>query len=196
MQSFLIILSAFGLYSVVHSILASLRFKAWLQTLTGPDWMQRWYRLVFNVIGTITLLPIFYLLTVLPNRQLYIVPMPWALINYGLQGFGLWVLVDSVRQTGALAFLGIRQLAEGQGEQGFTQSGYYGRVRHPLYSGAMLFLWASPQMSWLSLAFYLAMSLYFWIGAIFEERKLLRIFGADYAVYQAEIPRFIPKFSK
>ena len=196
MQSFLIIMAAFALYSLLHSLLASLGFKARLEARLGAAWMQRWYRLVFNIIGTLTLLPIFYLLAVLPNRQLYTVPMPWAIINYALQLFGLWILFDSVRRTGALEFLGLRQAAGGRGEHGFIRAGYYRWVRHPLYSGAMLFLWASPSMSWLLLAFYLSISLYFIVGAVYEERKLRRLFGEEYARYAAEVPPFLPRLGR
>jgi len=196
MQSFFIILAAFAIYSVVHSILASLGFKAWLGERLGEAWMQRWYRLIFNILGVATLLPIFYLLATLPDRSLYSVPLPWSLINYGLQLFGLWILYDSVRRTGTLEFLGLRQAAGGGDRDDFVREGYYQRIRHPLYSGGMLFLWASPSMSWLSLAFYLAMTLYFLFGAIYEERKLRRIFGPRYDDYAAETPMFVPNFCK
>lgn len=194
-QSFWIILLAFALYALLHSVLASLRLKAWAERSFGAAWLGRYYRFLFNVLGVITLLPIFWLMAVLPNRQLYTIATLWRWLMIAGQLFGLWVLVESVRQTGALDFLGLRQLAskEPTTAPDFTDTGMYGRVRHPLYSGAMLFLWLSPTMSINQAAFYLAISLYFWIGAIFEERKLARFYGEKYVDYQARTPIFVPR---
>ncbi len=194
-QSFWIILLAFALYAVQHSILASLGLKAWIERAFGEAWVGRYYRFLFNVLGGITLLPIFWLMAVLPNRALYVIPTPWRWLAITGQVFGLWVLVESVRQTGARDFLGLRQIASPEGAEvpDFTDSGLYRWVRHPLYSGAMLFLWLSPTMSVNKASFYLAISLYFWIGTYFEERKLARLYGQKYVDYQARTPMFVPR---
>ncbi len=134
-------------------------------------------------------------MAVLPNRALYVIPTPWRWLMTAGQLFGLWVLVESVRQTGMLDFLGLRQITSKEPTEApdFTDTGMYGWVRHPLYSGAMLFLWLSPTMSVNQAAFYLAISLYFWIGAYFEERKLARFYGEKYVDYQARVPIFVPR---
>lgn len=195
--SFFILLIAFALYGLQHSWLASLRFKGWLGSVVGQGWMQRWYRLVYNIVGGVTLLPIFYLMAVLPNRELYVIPFPWRWLNYVAQAFGLWVLLASVWLTGVWDFAGLRQVAAADApEPAFTTGGFYRWVRHPLYSGGMLFLWASPRMSVLSAAFYLGISLYFWVGTIYEERKLAAHFGQDYVDYAARTPMFVPRLRR
>ena len=43
-----------------------------------------------------------------------------------------------------------------------------------------------------SFVVYLALTLYVLVGIIFEERKLLREYGQDYANYRAVTPMLIP----
>jgi methanethiol S-methyltransferase len=70
--------------------------------------------------------------------------------------------------------------------------GLYRVVRHPLYTFSLLFLWLSPSVSQNSLTLYIGATLYFIIGAYFEERKLLRDFGEAYAEYKRKTPMLIP----
>ena len=64
-------------------------------------------------------------------------------------------------------------------------------VRHPLYSGLFLVLWARVSND-LTLATALWGSLYLVIGSRFEERRLLRVYGEAYARYRAAVPAFVP----
>jgi len=74
--------------------------------------------------------------------------------------------------------------------------GLYRWVRHPLYTAGLVFLWFTPIMAVNLLALYVGFSLYLVIGAYFEERKLLREFGADYAEYQQRTPMLIPRLRR
>jgi protein-S-isoprenylcysteine O-methyltransferase Ste14 len=47
-------------------------------------------------------------------------------------------------------------------------------------------------MSLNSFVVYAALTLYVFVGIIFEERKLLREFGNDYANYRSATPMLIP----
>ncbi|NJN97397.1 MAG: hypothetical protein HC875_26600 [Anaerolineales bacterium] len=39
---------------------------------------------------------------------------------------------------------------------------------------------------------YLLLTLYFYVGTFFEERRLLMEFGSAYRAYQQRVPRLIP----
>ena len=65
-------------------------------------------------------------------------------------------------------------------------------VRHPLYTFSLLFLWLTPVMTRNLALLYGALTVYILIGAVFEERKLLRIFGQEYADYRGKTPFIIP----
>jgi protein-S-isoprenylcysteine O-methyltransferase Ste14 len=44
------------------------------------------------------------------------------------------------------------------------------------------------------LALVAGVHVYFWIGSIFEERKLVREFGDAYRDYQHRVPRLLPRW--
>lgn len=68
-------------------------------------------------------------------------------------------------------------------------------VRHPLYVALIIVLWARAfDEAALMTAFW--GTAYILIGTHFEERKLMRIYGDDYAAYKARVPRFVPRFGR
>lgn len=188
-----VILLAVFIYGVVHSVLASLRAKAkargWFGILAG-----RGYRLAYNLLAILTILPVLALPVLLPDRRLYAIPSPWVYLTLAGQIFAVILLVQGVRQTGVLSFLGIRQLLADAHEerQQLVVGGLYRWVRHPLYSAGLLFIWLVPIMTANLLALNLALSAYLIIGALFEERKLRREYGEAYARYQERTPMLVP----
>jgi len=68
----------------------------------------------------------------------------------------------------------------------------YRLVRHPLYAGMLLSLWAVPTMSVGRLLFAVGSSVYILIGIAFEERDLLAQFGARYRTYREQVGMLIP----
>ncbi len=74
----------------------------------------------------------------------------------------------------------------------FKVVAFYKHVRHPLYFGGILGLWATPNMTVTHLAFAIGLTAYFVIGTLFEERDLKREFGKMYRDYQSRTPMLIP----
>lgn len=187
----------FVLYALLHSLLASGRVKRWLWRVCG-DGTGRWYRLAYNIFAGLSLLPLFPMLLLLPDRTLYVAPSPWRWVMMLGQVLALGGLAGSLWQTGLGHFLGLSQLL---GEAGAPQpgigrslsvSGFYAWVRHPLYSFSILFLWLTPAMTVNLLTTYLLFTLYFYVGSIHEESRLVAQFGASYRDYQRRVPRLIP----
>lgn len=183
-------------WGVVHSIMASLGFKNLLQRTLGSGFM-RFYRLFYNVFSTLSFVPILYLMVVLPNRSLYQVPAPWSYVMLAGQGLSVLMLFVTLLQTDTLAFVGLRQLFTDDENGKLVTGGLYRFVRHPLYTFGLLILWLTPSMSTNSLVVYVSLTVYILVGAYFEEQKLLRIFGQEYADYKSATPMLIPglKFS-
>jgi methanethiol S-methyltransferase len=180
-------------WGVMHSWLASLGIKSRIRQRYGPA-AGRYYRLGYNIFTVISLLPVLLLAAVLPDRPLYTVPFPWSLLLLVVQGAaGLFVLAGLL-QTGLGSFLGLPQALgrEEASEHRLVTGGIYRLVRHPLYLGGLVFIWASPNMTRNLLALYIAFSLYLVGGAIVEERKLLVVFGEKYAEYRKRTPMFLP----
>lgn len=196
MNGVLILILAMTVWGTVHSFLASLTVKSFFQRYVGSGFM-RFYRLMYNGFSVISFLPILWLTAVLPDRSLYQVPLPGSLFMLVGQGLAVILLLVGVLQTGALSFAGVRQLFEKEERPAsLVTTGLYRYVRHPLYTAGLLFLWLTPTMTLNRFTLYLAATLYILIGAIFEERKLLREFGEAYARYQRSTPMLIPRWNR
>jgi protein-S-isoprenylcysteine O-methyltransferase Ste14 len=184
-----------ALWGIVHSILASLSFKDLLRRTLGNGFMK-FYRLLYNIFAVISFLPVLYLLMVLPDQILYQVPSPWSYLMIAGELMSVLLLFAAASQTDMLAFVGLRQLTEEQGKSGLVISGLYRFVRHPLYTFTLLILWLSPSVTLNTFVVFVALTIYVLIGTVFEERKLLREFGQEYASYKSVTPMLIPGLSK
>ena len=180
-----------ALWGVVHSLLASLRFKSFLLRSLGAGFMK-FYRLLYNNIAVISIVPVLYLMISLPNKSLYQVPAPWSTLMLAGQAISALFLFVAVIQTDILSFAGLRQLIEEEKTGGLVTSGLYRSVRHPLYTFSLLILWLVPSMSLNSFIIYVVLTVYVLIGIFFEERKLLREFGGAYEQYRSVTPMLIP----
>jgi protein-S-isoprenylcysteine O-methyltransferase Ste14 len=190
--SFWIILAALGVYGVFHSLIASLGAKRFARRIFGSA-VDRYYRLVFSMLGGITFLPVLALSAWLPDQVLYRLPFPWAILFILLQALGLIFFVWSLAVTDLWAFLGLRQLATASTDvEHLTLDGPYRLVRHPMYTSTLMVLWFTPLMTVNLLALNLGVTAYFILGGVFEERKLLRQFGQVYADYRQRTPMLLP----
>ena len=185
---------AIVLWGIIHSLLASLGLKDFLRRALGNGFM-RFYRLLYNLFAVVSITPALYLMGSLPNKTLYRVPVPWSYLMLTGQGISVLLLFAAVLQTDVLAFVGLRQLFEEE-KGNLVKNGLYRIVRHPLYTFSLSILWLSPSLSMNSFVVYVALTAYILIGIIFEERKLLREFGQEYAHYRSVTPMLIPGLSK
>ena len=193
-MSLLILAGAFVVWGVVHSLLASLMVKDFVRKMAGDD-VMRIYRLGYNIFSVLSLLPILWLMGVLPDRPVYSIPAPWKYPMLAGQGVAAFLLLYGVLQTDTLSFVGLRQLAQPDSKPGtLVRGGLYRFVRHPLYSAGLLFLWLGATMTLNQLIVYICATIYIFVGATFEERKLMREYGEVYAEYKAVTPMIIPGF--
>jgi len=188
----LILIVAFAAWGIVHSLLASFALKDFFRKTLGDDFL-RVYRLGYNLFSVLSLLPILWLMWILPNHTIYLIPAPWKYLMLAGQGVAAFLLLYGVLQTDTLSFVGLRQFVESDSKSGtLVTSGLYRFVRHPLYSAGLLFLWLTTLMTVNQLVLYICATIYIFIGAYFEERKLLREYGSAYAEYKSITPMIIP----
>jgi protein-S-isoprenylcysteine O-methyltransferase Ste14 len=191
--SFWLIILAGLAYGLLHSLLASLQAKAQARHWFGSS-IERWFRLIYNLIAVLTLLPILLLPVLLIDKEIYTIRFPWIIFTGSFQALAVLALLIGLRQTGISSFIGLHQLflPEDTSPPRLTTDGLYRFVRHPLYTAGLVFIWLLPIMTWNLLALNIGLTLYIVIGAYFEERKLLREFGDPYAEYRRRTPMLVP----
>ncbi|WP_338466611.1 isoprenylcysteine carboxylmethyltransferase family protein [Novosphingobium sp. ZN18A2] len=69
---------------------------------------------------------------------------------------------------------------------------FYRAVRHPIYTGFFIALWATPHMTAGHVLFAAGMTVYLLIGIRYEERDLVKRFGSTYVEYRASVGMIIP----
>ena len=185
--------AAFAIWGALHSLTAGEGFKRRVAGLAGADRVNRWYRLAYNLVAVITFLPLMAMTAVGPDTVVYRFPAWLVPFTVAIQLVMAGLLVWSVRQTGMARFLGFAAQSQPASQPVvFVSKGLYGLVRHPIYTTSLLALWLAPVASFASITFALLVTLYILIGVQFEERRLEREFGEQYAEYKRQVPMLIP----
>jgi protein-S-isoprenylcysteine O-methyltransferase Ste14 len=186
-------------FALVHSLMAGAGLKSRLQKVVGMRLVEGWYRLIYNILAVITLLPALALMVMLPDQVVYSVSMPWALLMLGAQFLGAGGLLAALLVTDLPRFVGLSQVMaflSGQPlplpEQPLQQRGMYALVRHPLYLFSLLVIWLTPVMTANILAFNIGATLYVLFGSLIEERRLEHAYGETYRLYRQRVPWLIP----
>jgi methanethiol S-methyltransferase len=183
------------LYFTLHSLLANLRVKAFLQQHLIP---ARWYRILYNLVAVFTLIPILFYLQQSEQNFLFQIPLFLKYIAYaGILAAILLLLIALIQydlgEFSGLSYLGSTKKNQ---EQTLQVKGLNSYVRHPLYFASLLLFWfyflAFPTTIFLMVA--IISSLYLYAGARLEEEKLLLNFGDSYRRYQQEVPMLWPAF--
>lgn len=171
-----------GYYSM-HSLLTSNFIKQKIEF--------RGYRIFYNLIALITLIPAVY--------QLYIsytvaaqIPLSVRITGAGLIILGIIIHIATFRWFSSAEFIGLKQLSDST--QSIITEGIYSTSRHPFYLGTLLMFWGLfvlfPNLYFLSFASI--STLYVFIGSRLEENKLLLDFKDSYLVYRQAVPMLIP----
>lgn len=193
-----LILSAYFIaWAGAHSFLASLRVKRWVRRVFGVS-VDRWYRATYVLFALASFAPIPLLFLTLPDRTLYIVPAPWRWLMVLGQVVGAVGAAVAILQTGVFHFVGLAQMFAGQPEGGepLQVSGLYCYVRHPGYFCGLLVIWLTPVMTVNLSVLYVLFTLYFYVGSMHEETRLVVEFGEAYEEYQRHVPRLIPRWRR
>jgi steroid 5-alpha reductase family enzyme len=74
-------------------------------------------------------------------------------------------------------------------------TGMYRIVRHPMYMWLQLTVLLTPHMPFDRMVYFAATTALLYVGLKFEERKLLREFGEDYAAYMKRTPMLFPSIT-
>lgn len=187
MTSALYVWLATLLFALTHSLMAA----AWVKHAVIPRlFSAQQYRLAYSIVSLLFAALWLMFIHALPDRPLYHIDGLLLYLLVGLQLVGGIAALAAFRPIDAMAFVGLRR--QKNNIDPFIVSGIYRHVRHPMYSGVMLMLLASPDQSINGLNMALAASLYFLIGSVFEERRMIDQ-HPEYAAYRQRVPAFIPR---
>ena len=206
---------AFALFGVLHSVCAQEPFKDALARWTSQFFVDHYWRFIYNVLSFAAL---YYWIAVLhwgqhPDDNVWLIDYPqplWrALVILHL--FSIALAYVSFIQSDYLEFLGFKQLWQGTcrlaglkiatedldlfGTYRLEIKGVYGWVRHPMLLAGFLFLVTSGS-SQNNLIFLFMYTSYMLIGAYYEERRLIRIFGQQYVEYRRQVGAFFPRLRR
>lgn len=195
----LIIVCLFLLFGVSHTILASNKLKENLVNVIGDK--IAFYRLFYNISSLIILVAL-YEIAPKPNLIIYDLQYPLDIIVFSLQVISIIGFFWASKGIGIMEFLGINQIfryfdksynTNDLDEKSFLKlDGAYKYSRHPIYLFSILFLGFRPTMDLFYLILFISITLYFYIGSFYEEKKLVEKYGVEYKEYQKKVPRIFP----
>lgn len=182
-------------YCCMHSLLAATKAKLYFRKFSGNFF--RYYRLIYSIVATISLVFLLYFQYSFASPPLIdSLFLKYAtLIIFVLPGF-LIMIISILKYFKSVS--GIDSFYQTAIVSGLHLKGIHNYVRHPLYSGTLLFIWGLffifPMLN--NLIAVVTITIYVIIGIRFEERKLIREFEELYTDYRSKVPMLIPHFRR
>ena len=182
-----------ALFGVQHSVMARPGFKAaWTKVVPAP--IERSAYCLASALALAALFAFWHPL----DGALWLIANPtarivlWALM---LAGFGIVFVATFL--INHFELFGLKQAwdhfrSAEPAPSKFRTPLFYKWVRHPIYTGFLLALWATPDMTYSHLLLAAGMSVYIFIGIAHEERDLVGYFGQTYVEYRRTVGMVIP----
>jgi methanethiol S-methyltransferase len=176
-------------FGLVHSVMARAGFK------------RVWTRLVplaaerstYVLVATAQLALVCWQWRPVGAIHLWVTAGALALGLGVLQAAGWAIALVSTFLIDHFELFGVRQAFGRRASQPLLRTPFlYRWVRHPLYFGMLLGLWAAPAMSAGHFLLASLLTVYVLVGVRHEERDLVRLFGDEYRSYQAAVPMLVP----
>jgi steroid 5-alpha reductase family enzyme len=195
----LLLIFLLGLFGYTHSVLASLKVKEFIKQQFGNA--IAFYRLFYNLFSLVSLYLIWEYAPH-PSLRIYKLSPPFDYLVLIPQFISLIGIIWCFKYICFKEFLGLSQIErflnkeyseiELDEKMTFRVEGPYKYSRHPIYFFSIVFWVFRAEMDLFYLTMLIAFINYFYIGSVYEEKKLIRIFGKVYEDYQKEVPRIFP----
>lgn len=181
-----------GVFALQHSLMARPAFKR-LLTKIVPEQIER---STYVLSATVLLGMIIYHWQPLGGVVWQLTDPTAIALVYGLFAIGWLILYLATFQINHFDLFGLRQVWLYFRSKPYTQLPFktpwlYRYVRHPLYAGLMIGLWAAPTMTVAHLVFAVLCTGYILVGASLEERDLVKLLP-EYKLYKKQVPMFVP----
>lgn len=181
------------LFALQHSVMARASFKArWTQWIPAAA-----ERSTYVLATGLCLLPLLLLWQPMPS-VVWSVGTPW--LRWALTGLALagWVYLFAASfAINHFELFGLQQVYQALRGKPVTPAPFLERWmyrfdRHPIMTGILIGIWATPEMQLDHLLFAIGASIYVAIGVTFEERALRRQWGLLYEDYRARVGAVVP----
>ena len=178
----------FTIFALHHSIMARTGAKRWITRVVPPD-MER---SVYVWIASLLFLAVCWMWQPLPGVVWHAHGITaWMLTAIQLIGVAFTLRASGI--VGVWELAGVKQPDHTRPIE-FRADGPFGIVRHPIYLGWVLMVFATPVMTTSRLLFAAVSTAYLVAAIPWEEASLVEAFGEKYRAYQRRMPwRLIPK---
>jgi protein-S-isoprenylcysteine O-methyltransferase Ste14 len=181
------------LFGLQHSVMARPGFKAWWTRIV-PHSIER---STYVLASSAALALLYGLWQPIPMSVWHAEGVAGAALQ-GLFFAGVGLVLYSTFLIDHFDLFGLRQVflhlrRRAYQEKRFTTPSLYKRIRHPLYLGWFVTMWATPSMSAGHFLFALVLTAYIYLAIPLEERDLSAALGANYRRYRERTPMFVPR---
>ena len=177
----------FTIFALHHSIMARTGAKAWLTRVVPPDLE----RSIYVWIASVLFLAVCWLWQPLPG-VVWSTRGVWFWVLLTIQMLGVAFTLRAAAVVGVWELAGVKQPDHTKPIE-FKASGPFGIVRHPIYLGWVVMVFATPMMTTSRLLFAGVSSAYLIAAIPWEEASLVEAFGERYRTYQRRMRwRLIP----
>jgi protein-S-isoprenylcysteine O-methyltransferase Ste14 len=192
-EAVLVNLLLVALFGIQHSVMARPAFKSWW-TKFVPVPLER---STYVLLASLTLALMYWLWRPIPAVVWNVEQPVGGAVLTGLFFAGWAMALYSSFVIDHFDLFGLRQVFlhlrnRPYMHPPFVVKSLYRFVRHPLMTGILIGIWATPTMTVGHLLFAALMTGYILIGVTLEERDLARHLGPQYRVYRDETPMFVP----
>lgn len=192
-ESIVINIVLLTIFALQHSVMARPQFKKWWTTIV-PKSVER---STYVLLASLALALVFWQWRPLPGVvwEAKDPTIAASLLYLGLFG---WVLVFiSTFMINHFELFGLHQVANNltgnsMPPMKFKTPMLYNVVRHPIYLGFIIFVWATPTMTAGHLLFAAVVTAYIFVGIALEEHDLIEVFGDEYRRYRRRVAMIVP----
>lgn len=182
------------IWGFTHTLMARPKFKQVL-TKVIPDAAER---STYILMAGLTSIALIGLWKTIPGQIWHfessgIVYLLWAIFAFG------WIfLLGATFAINHFDLFGLRQVFlnfKNRPRQPlkFTKRAMYKYIRHPIQTGVLIGIWATPSMTATQIILSIGFTVYIFVGLWFEERDLITEHGEAYRQYRTEAGKVLPK---
>jgi protein-S-isoprenylcysteine O-methyltransferase Ste14 len=188
----LVNLGLLALFAVQHSVMARPAFKRWW-TRVVPEPAERSTYVLFS---SLVLIVLFWFWQPMGGVVWDITAPVGVDVMYGGYALGWALLLYCTFLIDHFDLFGLRQVwlqlvGKPCTPLNFKTPWLYRQVRHPLYIGWLMIIWATPTMTVAHLVFAVMSTAYILVGIQLEERDLINA-HPEYAEYRKRVPMLLP----